>query len=93
MLLWDIRNPGIPLTAVKFHLEPGLGSSIWRIPMYSSSSSFSSSHIFLSQSVIHGYIFYTVLCLSIDGPCHGGISGAADQNIVMYNLDYSTVSH
>ncbi|CAH9120619.1 unnamed protein product [Cuscuta epithymum] len=52
MLWWDLRNPGVPLTTMKFHSEP-------------------------------------VLSISIDGSCKGGISGAADQNIVMFTLDHS----
>ncbi|GMI96841.1 TANMEI, EMBRYO DEFECTIVE 2757, ALUMINUM TOLERANT 2, DECREASED SIZE EXCLUSION LIMIT 1 [Hibiscus trionum] len=55
ILWWDIRQPGIPVTSVKFHSEP-------------------------------------VLSLSIDGSCNGGISGAADDKIIFYNLDYATGS-
>ncbi|KAJ1401341.1 WD40/YVTN repeat-like-containing domain superfamily [Sesbania bispinosa] len=42
MLWWDVRNPGVPASSVKFHSEPG------------------------------------------------GISGAADEKIVMYSLDHSS---
>ncbi|KAL6563953.1 daughter-specific expression-related protein [Orobanche hederae] len=55
ILLWDLRNPALPLTCVKFHSEP-------------------------------------VLSLCVDSSCGGGVSGSADEKIVMFTTDPSTGS-
>ncbi|KAH9626551.1 hypothetical protein KSS87_005531 [Heliosperma pusillum] len=52
LLWWDIRNPGKPLSSVKFHSEP-------------------------------------VTSVSIDNSCSGGVSGAADDKIVLFSMDYN----
>ncbi|KAL2504024.1 Protein DECREASED SIZE EXCLUSION LIMIT 1 [Abeliophyllum distichum] len=52
MVWWDLRNPALPLTSVKFHSEP-------------------------------------VLSLCVDNSCGGGVSGAADDKTMIFNLDPS----
>ncbi|KAK6164183.1 hypothetical protein DH2020_001047 [Rehmannia glutinosa] len=52
MVWWDLRNPGLPVTCVKFHSEP-------------------------------------VLSLCVDNSCGGGVSGSADEKIVMFTMDAS----
>ncbi|PIN15159.1 G-protein beta subunit-like protein GNB1L [Handroanthus impetiginosus] len=52
MVWWDLRNPALPVSRVKFHSEP-------------------------------------VVSLCIDSSCKGGVSGSADEKIVMFKLDPS----
>lgn len=90
MLWWDIRNPGVPVTSVKFHSEPGVGVRIQRtdcifFPFILLNFSSESRHV-------RHVSFSAVLSLCIDGSCNGGISGAADEKIVLYSLDQSMVT-
>jgi len=88
MLWWDVRNPGVPLTSVKFHSEPGTScyeqstcykplSTLFFFPNWSRHNKF--------------HLLVTVLSISIDGSCKGGISGAADEKIEIFTLDHSMV--
>jgi hypothetical protein len=80
MLWWDVRNPGAPISSVKFHSEPGMDISILRL---------------LNTFKINIYSmadYFAVLSVCIDESCKGGVSGAADERIVMYSLDHSSVN-
>lgn len=88
MLWWDIRHPGIPVTSVKFHSEPGVGPSLYLENAYV----FFIIFPFKANCDPLG-ILHTVLSISIDESCSGGITGAADDKIVMYSLDHSMVNH
>ncbi|XP_048233190.1 protein DECREASED SIZE EXCLUSION LIMIT 1 isoform X2 [Ricinus communis] len=76
MLWWDMRSPGVPLTSVKFHTEPG-EILHFKTPNLS----------FVLMRVGHLSGLFAVLSLCIDGWCTGGISGAADDKIVLFSLD------
>ena len=91
MAWWDVRNPGVPMNSVKFHKEPG----IVVLAPYTScylliATSLSPRN--LTKKKLRSRSFFAVLSLCIDGACSGGISGAADEKLVFFSLDYQLVN-
>ncbi|KAL8172019.1 hypothetical protein V2J09_023823 [Rumex salicifolius] len=79
MLWWDLRNPGTPLMCMKYHSEPVSIVGVKCCKFYASK---------LYEDNPNSYLF-TVLSLSVDESCKGGISGAADDKIVLFSLDHA----
>lgn len=87
MLWWDIRNPQIPMTSVKFHSEPGDNPIHFFVRIFC----FYFINIF-TMRFGQFFVHCAVLSLCIDQSNSGGISGAADDKIVWYSLDHSLVT-
>lgn len=89
MLWWDLRNPGTPLMSMKYHSEPGL--PILLVSMqWCNLLQVLCSFVELNEDNSQSSLFI-VLSLSVDESCKGGISGAADDKIVLFSLDHARV--